>query len=384
MRIFLLSILLLLQGILLPAQQNELLPFTIEGYIQADTGTVKLQLLHDKDYYPKGVEEMLATVRKGKFAFSGTIPYPQGVTLSYGTGYYSSLFVIEPGTQTVNCSIDAPGEVPEVTNRAMEEYEREYTKAFQEVRLKSRLHREKRDSLHQLYQKKIPALLEVELAEELKGLYLASDGVRLQYVSAHPESYVAFWNFIYLFSGFGYESIFEAVISQFSDSLKATHAGQVLSKKLAVAGKLDYGKPFPAVAAVDPQNSSLDYASFSNNQYTFVEFWFSNCHPCIAQFPHLRETYEKYKDKGFEIVGISTDREKYEQNWKNAIEKYQLSWSQYWDKDGVEASKLSINKFPTNFLLDRQGNIIKKDLKPAELAHFLDKNLEKNVEENIH
>lgn len=65
------------------------------------------------------------------------------------------------------------------------------------------------------------------------------------------------------------------------------------------------------------------------------------------------------------------------------MNKYKLSWPQYWDKGGVESSRLSINKFPTNFLLDRQGNIIQKDLKPAELAHFLEKNLEKNVEENI-
>ena len=106
-----------------------------------------------------------------------------------------------------------------------------------------------------------------------------------------------------------------------------------------------------------------------------MDFWYSNCRPCIAQFPHLRETYQAYQSQGFEIIGISTDRTRYKENWMKAIDKYQLSWPQYWDQDGVESSKLSINKFPSNFLLDQHGKIIKKDLRPVELEEFLKENM---------
>jgi len=50
-------------------------------------------------------------------------------------------------------------------------------------------------------------------------------------------------------------------------------------------------------------------------------------------------------------------------------------WPQYWDKDGLESKKLSITRFPTNFLLDNLGNIIKKDLSMPELAQFLKENI---------
>ena len=62
-------------------------------------------------------------------------------------------------------------------------------------------------------------------------------------------------------------------------------------------------------------------------------------------------------DGRVEIIGISTDKKKYELNWKEAIAKYNLSWLQYWDIDGKNASNYSINAFPANFLLNTQGEI---------------------------
>ncbi|MDF9796090.1 peroxiredoxin [Catalinimonas alkaloidigena] len=120
----------------------------------------------------------------------------------------------------------------------------------------------------------------------------------------------------------------------------------------------------------------ISHADFTNNQYTFVDFWYSNCSPCIAQFPHLRETHDKYREQGFEIVGISTDRIKYQEMWMKAIDRFQLSWPQYWDKDGKESAELAINRFPTNYLLESEGKIIAKDLQPVELEDFLAKHLQ--------
>jgi len=77
-----------------------------------------------------------------------------------------------------------------------------------------------------------------------------------------------------------------------------------------------------------------------------------------------------------EIIGISTDRSKYKNNWLRAIDKYQIQWPQYWDMDGIESSRLSINVFPTTVLLDSKGIIISKHIRPAELEQFLKENLE--------
>ncbi len=170
-------------------------------------------------------------------------------------------------------------------------------------------------------------------------------------------------------------SLNKYIFDQFSDSLKATTTGRTLAKKLEIASALAIGKPFPSVVAVDTLNNLLHLGSLSENKFILIDFWYSNCGPCIAQFPHLKKVYNQYKVRGFEVIAISTDRTKYQSNWLKAIQKYHLSWPQYWDENGTEASRLSINKFPTNYLLDSEGKILQRDLRPVELDRFLEENM---------
>lgn len=354
---------------------KELFLFEIEGYINADTGTVHLNLLVDTDYYPDGIKKMSAKIENKKFYFRGHIPYPQGYALSYSQSYYSSVFVVEPGKQSVICNIDSLWEVPKTDNHAMKEYEEEYTVYYEPIKRKRDRFDKKADSLSVVYQNRIPVGIQLELEKELRGYYRESDRALMEYVRTHPDSHIAFWKLIHLFSTFGYEKIFESILPQFSDSLRTTYSGQILLAKLKVAGTLDFRKEFPYMEAVNIKNEKLVWTSYRNNEFTFVDFWYSNCGPCIVQFPHLKETYERYKGKGFEILGISTDKLQYKEAWLRTIEKHQLLWPQYWDENGAESSKLSINKFPTNFLLDKEGKIIQKDLRPLELEQFLVENL---------
>ena len=102
-----------------------------------------------------------------------------------------------------------------------------------------------------------------------------------------------------------------------------------------------------------------------------IDFWFSYCKPCLAQFPKYKEIYNLNKVKGFEIIGISVDRKEDEANWLNTIKKYNLSWLQYLDKNEIVSQKLNIKSFPTNFLLDSNGVIVGKDFSPEDLENFL-------------
>jgi thiol-disulfide isomerase/thioredoxin len=231
------------------------------------------------------------------------------------------------------------------------------------------------DSLDKVYQRKLPKNIELDLRAQQNAYYAESDQNLLKYVTAYPNSYLAFWKFIRLSSFSGHEKIFDSIFNQLSDSLKNTYAGRVLSKNLYIGGTLGMGKRFPSLICISDQGTNLDNTTFLNNQYTLIDFWYSNCGPCIAQFPTLKNLYEKYKGSGFEIVGVSTDKEKYKTDWQNAIKKYQLLWPQYWDINGVEATKMSINAFPTNFLLDKQGIIIRKNISPVELEEFLSKQI---------
>jgi len=89
----------------------------------------------------------------------------------------------------------------------------------------------------------------------------------------------------------------------------------------------------------------------------------------------LNELYAKYRAQGFEIIGVSTDQEQHKKDWIDGIKKYKILWPQYWDMNGREATKLSILAFPTNYLLDHEGRIVMKNIKPEELAEFLKANI---------
>lgn len=106
-----------------------------------------------------------------------------------------------------------------------------------------------------------------------------------------------------------------------------------------------------------------------HHQYTLVDFWFSNCKPCISQFPKLTAIYEQYKNKGFEIIGISTDEQP--GDWKDAIAKYNLSWQQLWDGKKLTLDRLFIRAFRTNLLLDANGKIVQKDIELFQLEELL-------------
>ena len=108
-------------------------------------------------------------------------------------------------------------------------------------------------------------------------------------------------------------------------------------------------------------------------KYVLIDFWFSHCVPCIVQFPKLRELYEQYRYKGFQIIGISIDAKKDKGEWLKAIAKYKLSWDHFLDTDHFEASRLSVSTYPTTFLLGSDGKIISRNLELSELEEFLKK-----------
>lgn len=99
-----------------------------------------------------------------------------------------------------------------------------------------------------------------------------------------------------------------------------------------------------------------------------VDFWASWCTPCRKSNPNLVRLYAKYKNKGFEIFGISIDEDK--TSWKKAIIHDKMSWTHVRETggwDGPVASAWKIEQIPSSYLLDQSGNIVAIDLTGNEL-----------------
>jgi thiol-disulfide isomerase/thioredoxin len=104
-------------------------------------------------------------------------------------------------------------------------------------------------------------------------------------------------------------------------------------------------------------------------KYVLVDFWGSWCGPCRASHPHLKQVYNKYKDKGFEILGIASEKvndlNTAKESWKKAVETDGITWMQVINNDNKGAQHdvtrlYGIEGYPTKLLLDKEGKILAK------------------------
>lgn len=106
-------------------------------------------------------------------------------------------------------------------------------------------------------------------------------------------------------------------------------------------------------------NGKLISLSDLRGKYVWIDFWASWCGPCKQAFPHMRNLYSMYKDKGLEIVGISVDSKV--EPWLKILPSLTNPWYQLWDDQDVMLS-YAVTALPTSFLLDTEGKIILKEV----------------------
>ena len=161
---------------------------------------------------------------------------------------------------------------------------------------------------------------------------------------------------------------------RFVDLYKGDNAAAInnLAKQVESAGKLAAGAVAPDFTQNTPEGTPLTLSSL-RGKVVLVDFWASWCGPCRKENPNVVRLYNQYKDKGFDILGVSLDRKK--DRWVKAIEKDGLPWHHVSDLRGwsnTVAQTYSVRSIPHTVLLDREGRIIARNLKGAQLEYQIE------------
>ena len=153
----------------------------------------------------------------------------------------------------------------------------------------------------------------------------------------------------------------EVILSTFnkmSEKLRLSYEGQSLYKILSADKVVALGAVAPDFTQNDVDGKPVSLSDYKG-KYVLVEFWASWCSPCRAESPNLLKQYSAYKDKGFEILGVSVDSDK--AKWVEAIKKDGLTWTQVSDLKGWESDArkvYGISGVPANFLVSPEGKIV--------------------------
>ncbi len=164
-----------------------------------------------------------------------------------------------------------------------------------------------------------------------------------------------------------------------TEGLKQTPLAKTLKENLDKRNTVEIGSKAPEFSAPNPEGEVIALKDIMG-KITLIDFWAAWCKPCRVENPNLVRIYNKYHAQGFNIIGVSLDREGQKDKWVKAIEDDKLTWShvsnlQFW-QDPV-AQLYGVRAIPAAFIIDENGVIVATNLRGDALEAKVKELLEK-------
>jgi len=372
-------------------------PFTLNGTITGKTDDY-IYLM-----YTTGSADAYRTdstlIKNGRFSFNGKLQEPVEATLVMGKNYFSTakytqLFIV-PGNMTLSLDYNRFDESAVLNGspiqKEMDALKRSKAPVMKQLK-----------PLREAYDKANNRYIEAKRANKdeatLQSLKDASDGAKdameplfeklntidRQFMDKNPRSVVTASLLRYRIPEMPLSEA-EKRYNNLTDAIKQSNLGQAIKKEV---DGLRMGSPGSAAfvfSSKEINGSMLSLADYKG-KYVLLDFWASWCGPCRKGNPHLLSLYSKYKDKGFEIIGISDDDSKPEA-WHKAVEQDKIGvWKHVlrglkhgangsFDRSDSISDQYGIHSLPTKILIDPQGMIIGRYGGGGENDEALDKKL---------
>jgi len=306
-------------------------PFTIDGSIKGDhKGFVYLSYATgERDYKTDS-----SAVKNGKFSFKGELPNPVAATVATekfrawtGREDVAQIF-IEPGNMKLSLvkgdikSAKLTGSASQKENEELEQLNagpREQMKAFNVAYNKGN-----EEYIAAMKAKKDEATLEqmkaklTEVKDKMEPFQEQMQQNTMNWIKQHPESWVTAYMMRFYASRMKLEEG-ETIYAKMPEEIKQSSYGISLKKELEGLRMGSPGSIAHGFTKTDINGQQLSLSDLKG-KYVLVDFWASWCVPCRKGNPHLLSLYSKYKEKGFEIVGVSDDDSNHDA-WKKAVAK---------------------------------------------------------------
>ena len=358
------------------ANSQQMNAFVIKGHV-ADTKRSTAKRIYLK--YAQNGKNFIdsSTIENGNFSFKGKIAYPVKANLQLKVAdsvevYYNRTrllkdyayeFYLDKGT--LLAASQATLSTTKLTGSAAHN---------DMVKLKNLLepYYNKSSTLYndegrQAYQSKDSVAIQA-FSVKSRAVQKQIDSIKRAFMFSHPKSGTAL-DMLQEYTRSSLDPVeVEPYFKKLQQALLVSESGKAYLARLEKSKATAKGMTAPDFTLKDRDGNSISLSSLKG-KLVLLDFWGSWCGPCRQSHPHMNKMYALYKDKGFEILGVSNEMSTPEENytkWTQAMDEDGMKWmnvlndKEKSDKQNNILSKYAVNAFPTKVLIDKNGVIIKR------------------------
>ncbi len=343
--------------------------FVVKGEIKGkESGQIQLMKFADG----KWVVEDSTSLAKGKFELTGKADLPELRFVAMGQQEMVAQFFAENGTislQAWSDSLDKTVVKGSKSNEEFKVFQLELNNLSKEAQGMQQRYMSAQQNGDQEGMKK--AQIDYEAMVQNLNVY-AKNFIR-EHKKSTVSPLIAMMQFGQTISAVEIDTLIAFLDPSVHASIYVGELKKIADKKRAT----DVGSMAPDFTLPTPEGGTFTLST-TRGKFVLIDFWAAWCQPCRQENPNVVALYGKYKDKGFDVVGVSLDREK--EAWVKAIADDQLVWHQvselkFWQSE--IAQKYGVTSIPCTFLVDKEGKILAKNLRGEALAAKLEELLGK-------
>jgi len=351
--------------------------YHIYGRVAPPLAPAEAYILHDK--LSGGQTDSALIDKNGSFYFQGTIKDPEKVFLAIKknrTGIYASdISYVELYLENASITVTSPDSLENAKVSGGEiNNDNQALKTAIYNGTKARVAEIAKVYLAAPAEERNSKIITDRLKKLNDSLQMDTKTICLSFITNHPNSLVSVAALETYAGDAANPVIVESIFNSLSDGVRSGKIGAAFAVKIEQMKNTAINNLAPDFTMTDTAGKMVSLHDFRGG-YVLIDFWASWCAPCRAENPNVLKAFNRFKGKGFNVLGISLDSEGNKDRWLNAVHHDQLPWTQLSDLKGWKneaAGLYGVQAIPQNFLVSPDGKIVAKDLRGEDLEKELE------------